>query len=102
MAPRIAGAGEKEMRKDHLKSTTGGRAVCAGRRTGYGREYIVLPFAEFKASTVQCGKCKSSKLFSHLTAKDAPARDWEPEHPDAWKEADDKLLAAHRAKKAGE
>lgn len=24
--------------------------------------------------------------------------EWEPEHPDAWKEADDKLLAAHRAK----
>jgi hypothetical protein len=53
----------------------------------------------FKTETDRCEKCETSKLFAFLTRKDLEK--WEPvEDPEAWKAADDALIAAHRARVA--
>lgn len=56
-----------ETRKNHLRDTKTGNAACAGRRTGWGTEYITAPYAEFTASANKCERCATSKLFSFLS-----------------------------------
>jgi hypothetical protein len=80
----------------HLHSTGGGMAS----KTACGRNILRTPmstsWAGFKAETDRCEKCEQSKLFAFLTRKDADQ--WVPvENPDAWKAADDALIAARRA-----
>jgi hypothetical protein len=74
-----------------------------GAMTACGRNILRTPLATnwegFKTEFNQCEKCVSSKLFAFLTRKDTES--WVPvADPDAWKAADDALIAAHRAKKA--
>lgn len=90
--------------KDHLKHTGHGGPTCQRGRTGGALrgEHFTSSYAEFSALPVErrCARCSASKLFAVLereTAK-ALAGDWEPEAPDAWKNADDALIAARRAR----
>ncbi len=62
-------------RRLHLRDTKTGNATCAGRRTGYGREYIVAKYSEFAVSPTEarCEKCASGKLFAFLEQQTAKA-----------------------------
>ena len=44
--------------------------------------------------SLQCEKCAASKQAALNARRDADQ--WVPEHPDAWKLADDKLIAARQ------
>lgn len=56
---------------------------------------------EFDASSERCSRCDNHKKTAFCrksAAKAAPVVDaWEPEAPDAWKHADDALIAKRRA-----
>jgi hypothetical protein len=91
----------------HLKKNGSGMSS----RTACGRNILrtpcSLPWEGFKAeSGNQCAKCAASKFAAFMTKHDAKAApagefgDWIPESPDAWKAADDALIAAHRARVA--
>jgi hypothetical protein len=80
----------------HLHSTGSGMAS----KTAYGRNILrtpmSAPWADFKNETERCAKCEQSKLFTFLLRRDADQ--WVPvEDQDAWKAADDALIAARRA-----
>lgn len=91
--------------KEHLKHTANSGPTCQRGRIGGSLrgEHFTVGYAEFSALPVErrCARCNSSKLFAFLerqTAK-ALAGDWEPaDDPNAWKAADDAVIAAHRAK----
>lgn len=93
-------------RKDHLKHTANSGPTCQRGRTGGALrgEHLTAPFAEFKAlpPARRCARCAASPLFAYLQRQEAKTAtvDWEPEAPDAWKAADDAVMAAHRAKRA--
>jgi hypothetical protein len=79
----------------HLHSTGNGMAA----KTACGRNILRTPlstsWAGFKTETNRCEKCEQSKLFAFLTRKEADQ--WEPvADPDAWKAADDALIAKRR------
>jgi len=79
----------------HLHSTGSGMAA----KTACGRNILRSPLATtwegFKTEANRCVKCEQSKLFSFLTRKDLDK--WVPvEDPDAWKAADDALIASRR------
>ena len=81
----------------HLHSTGSGMAS----KTACGRNILRTPmstnYAAFKTESSRCEKCEQSKLFSFLSRKDADQ--WVPvADPDAWKAADDALIAARKAK----
>lgn len=93
--------------KYHLEHTvTGGPTCQRGRSGGSLRgEHFTFGVAEFmNADTaLRCSRCENSSLFAFLKRqqeKEIIASDWEPEAPDAWKIADDALIAKHRAAKA--
>lgn len=80
----------------HLNKSGSGMAS----RTACGRNILRTPLSTnwegFKNETNQCEKCAASKLFAFLTRRDADA--WEPvADQDAWKAADDALIAASRS-----
>ena len=79
----------------HLHSTGSGMAS----KTACGRNILRTPLStnweSFKTETNQCDKCATSKLFAFLTRRDADQ--WVPvDNVDAWKAADDALMAARR------
>ena len=82
--------------KFHLQHTTHRGPTCQTGRIGSALrgEHFTEGFEEFAArhSDRQCSRCVASKLFAFLQRKEADK--WEPEHPDAWKQADDRLVAA--------
>jgi hypothetical protein len=90
-------------RKDHLQHTVHYGPTCQSGRSGGSLrgEHITLPAAEFLALApeLRCVRCASSKLFAFLKrqADKQAATDWQAEAPDAWKAADDALIAQHRA-----
>lgn len=94
-------------RKDHLKHTGNGGPTCQrGRMGGALRgEHFTTQYAEFKELPAErrCSRCASSPLFAYLQRQEAKtaAMDWEPDASDAWKAADDAVMAAHRAARAG-
>lgn len=84
----------------HLHSSGGGMAA----RTACGRNILRTPLSTswegFKTETNRCEKCEQSKLFSFLTRKDQDQ--WVPvADQDAWKAADDALMAASRKNMGG-
>ena len=87
-------------RKYHLQHTQHNGPTCQTGRAGAALrgEHNTTSFSEFVsvAPELQCSKCLTGKLFAFLQRKEAEA--WEPEHPDAWKIADDALIAARKAK----
>jgi hypothetical protein len=83
----------------HLHSTGQGMAV----KTACGRNILRTPLSTdwegFKAETLRCEKCENSKLFEFLTRKDLEK--WVPvEDPEAWKAADDALIAKRKVFKS--
>lgn len=83
----------------HLHSTGSGMAS----KTACGRNILRTPLSTnwegFKTEANRCEKCEQSKLFAFLARADQ--KKWEPvEDPNAWKAADDALLAAYRARQA--
>lgn len=80
----------------HLNKSGSGMAA----RTACGRNILRTPmacgWASFKLTPdgQQCEKCAVSKQAELNARRDADQ--WEPEAHDAWKLADDKLLAARR------
>ena len=81
----------------HLHS--GGSGMAA--KTACGRNILRTPLVTswegFKTESVRCVKCEKSNLFAFLTRKDLEK--WVPvADPDAWKAADDALIAARKAK----
>lgn len=82
-------------RQVHLNKSGGGMAS----RTACGRNILRTPIScgweAFKLEAErQCVKCSTSKQADLNTRRDADQ--WEPEHPDAWKQADDRLLSLTR------
>lgn len=81
----------------HLKKSGSGMAS----NTACGRNILRSPMCcgweRFKLlpTDQQCEKCAASKQAVLNARRDAD--EWIPESPDAWKLADDKLIAAHRA-----
>ena len=74
-------------------------ANTMGAKTACGRNILRTPMATdwegFKTEFNQCEKCVTSKLFAFLTRKDVDS--WVPvEDPDAWKKADDALMASRK------
>ena len=67
-------------------------------RTACGRNILRTPMScgweGFKLEGRQCEKCATSKQAELNARRDADQ--WVPEHPDAWKQSDDKLMAARR------
>ena len=86
-------------RKHHLQHTALFGPTCQKGRAGFSLrgEHITEPFDGFVARPVdlQCSRCLSSNLFSFLNRKENDK--WIPEDPDAWKRADDALIARNRA-----
>lgn len=85
-------------RQMHLHSTGSGMAS----KTACGRNILRTPmstnYAGFKTETERCAKCEQSKLFAFLARKDQD--EWVPvANQDAWKAADDALIAAHKARR---
>lgn len=80
----------------HLNKSGSGMASM----TACGRNILRTPISTnwegFKTEASRCEKCVGSKLFAFLSRKDADQ--WVPvADPDAWKAADDALIAARRA-----
>jgi hypothetical protein len=79
-------------RQMHLNRSGGGMAA----RTACGRNILRTPLScdwdEFKTEVFQCLKCAESSFAAFRFRKDVEA--WEPEDQDAWKKADDDLIAA--------
>ncbi len=67
-------------------------------KTACGRNVIRTPMSTnwegFKDATYQCIKCAESKQAALNLRRDL--EQWIPEGPDAWKAADDALVAARR------
>jgi len=90
----------------HLNKSGSGMAS----RTACGRNVLRTPmslgWAGFKAEkfAARCELCASSKQAEVNAKADARREgfgEWEPvADPDAWKRADDALIAAHRARAA--
>ena len=98
----------------HLSKSGSGMSI----RTACGRNILRTPmsmnWAGFSALPTEqrCAKCNASKqaevnarMEARKAAEAAPAPageygEWEPLPDDAWKAADDALIAAHRAKQA--
>ncbi len=81
----------------HLKKSGSGMSSM----TACGRNTVRTPMSTnwegFKNTFVRCEKCEQSKLFSFLTRQDIEA--WVPvEDENAWKAADDALIAKRKAK----
>jgi hypothetical protein len=78
----------------HLNKSGSGMAS----RTACGRNILRTPMScgweGFKLEGRQCEKCATSKQAELNARRDADR--WVPEHPDAWKQADDKMMAARR------
>lgn len=93
-------------RKEHLSHTDNSGPTCQrGRFGGSLRgEHFTLNYSEFSAMPIdrRCSRCNNSKLFAFLERQTVKALtgDWEPEAPDAWKIADDALIAKYRSAKA--
>lgn len=83
-------------RKIHLSHTTKFGPACQGGNVGarLRGEHIAEGFGEFvkRDESLQCSRCRASSLFAFLEKR--AADEWEPEEPDAWKKADDALIAA--------
>jgi hypothetical protein len=82
-------------RSMHLHSSGSGMAS----KTACGRNILRTPMSTtwdgFKTESLRCVKCEESKLFSFLTRKDLDK--WVPvADQDAWKAADDALIAARK------
>lgn len=64
-------------------------------RTACGRDIfrtpLSAPWEDFKVEAHQCQRCATSKLAALNLRRDLAK--WEPEAPDAWKQADDALIA---------
>ena len=66
-------------------------------RTACGRNILRTPMStdwenyKMEANAYRCIKCEQSKQFEFNTRSDLAK--WIPEDPDAWKQADDLLLA---------
>jgi hypothetical protein len=93
-------------RKQHLQHTVHGGPTCQTGRSGAALrgEHITSKYSEFSAerSELQCERCRNSKLFAFLERQTIKAliEDWQPvDDPDAWKAADDAIIAKHRAAK---
>lgn len=84
-------------RQMHLNKSGSGMAA----KTACGRNILRTPMStnweEFKKELPehQCAKCAASKQAAVNARSDA--NKWEPEDPDAWKRADDALIAKRRA-----
>lgn len=85
----------------HLNKSGSGMAS----KTACGRNILRTPmsadwagFTGTKASQ-RCSLCDASSHaeFQRKQEEKASVDAWEPEHPDAWKAADDALIAARRA-----
>lgn len=90
----------------HLNKSGSGMAS----KTACGRNLLRTPMSgnweEFikQSKEVRCELCAASKFATLMMRRDMEqfiAGDWEPvADPDAWKAADDALIAAYRARKA--
>ena len=87
----------------HLNKNGSGMAA----RTACGRNILRTPlstdWAGFTATprAYRCERCASSKQAGLNASRDlerAAEGDWIPEDPDAWKAADDALIASRRAR----
>lgn len=80
-------------RVTHLNKSGSGMASMTACGRNILRTPISCDWEGFKLTpkNQQCEKCAASKQFELNERRDADK--WEPEHPDAWKQADDKLLA---------
>ena len=77
----------------HLNKSGSGMASMTACGRNILRTPLSVNWSEFKFETEQCEKCRTSKLFAFLERKDQDA--WVPvEDPDAWKKADDALIAS--------
>ena len=80
----------------HLNKSGSGMAA----RTACGRNVLRTPLSVgwegFKTEQYRCIKCEQSKQYEVNTRSDLAK--WVPEDPDAWKQADDALIAAKHAK----
>ena len=79
----------------HLHSTGSGMAS----KTACGRNILRTPLSTswegFKTEAARCEKCEQSKLFAFFSRKDQ--NQWVPaEDVNAWKAADDALVAKRR------
>lgn len=89
-------------RKMHLKHSQFGGPTCQRGRVGGSLrgEHLSEGFDDFveRSEELQCARCVASPLFGFLQRQQAKSlAEWEPEAPDAWKAADDALVAARRA-----
>lgn len=87
-------------RKYHLQDTKHYGPTCQSGRSGAALrgEHITLSYSEFSttAAAFRCDRCSNSKLFSFLERR--AADQWVPvADQDAWKAADDALIATRRA-----
>lgn len=86
-------------RQMHLNKSGSGMAS----RTACGRNILRTPMScgwegfKLEPAGRQCEKCATSKQAELNARRDADQ--WAPEHPDAWKVADDALIAARRAQR---
>ena len=80
---------------------SGGSGMAA--KTACGRNILRTPMScgwegfKLEPASRQCEKCAASKQAELNARRDADQ--WVPEHPDAWKVADDALIAARRAQR---
>ena len=90
-------------RVTHLNKSGSGWASKTACGRGLLRTPISTDWEGFKneAAKYQCVKCAASKQAELNARRDLAA--WEPvADADAWKAADDALIAAHRARKAAQ
>jgi hypothetical protein len=96
-------------RKMHLQKSANAGPVCyRGAIGGALRgEHLTDDYAGFTRAVIRggaCGKCQASKLFAFLNKQAAKTVEpdlsaWEPaDDPDAWKAADDALIAKRKTK----
>jgi hypothetical protein len=86
--------------KTHLQHTADSGPTCQrGRAGGTLRgEHMTVGFDDFvrEWAALRCTRCENSKLFAFLERK--ALEQWVPvSDPNAWKAADDALIAARRA-----
>lgn len=87
-------------RVTHLNKSGSGMAS----KTACGRNILRTPmstdWAGFKGEQRKCNLCAVSGQAALNARRDMDSAEWEPEDADAWKRADDALIAARRASQA--
>lgn len=83
----------------HLNKSGSGMSSKTACGRNILRTQLSANWNDFKAYDHRCIKCDESKQAALNTRRDAAQ--WEPiADQDAWKAADDALIAAHRAKQS--